>query len=227
MCGRVIQRTPAATMAHGFGAALNGGDLFPPGEYEGGDNTLAIITGDEGPEATVIRWGLEVEWLPAGELLRHARAETVLRKRTFQESAQVRRGIMPVDAWIERGTRRRGPRGPHMVWPKARTGAGLATLWWRDRTSDRPARLVIVTKQAMGAPAHIHHRTPMLVTPDDVKGWLDPTSKIASIHALLARPAAAEGELETTAGGDRTSEAPTTGRTRIVDGRIHGVGVSR
>ena len=84
-----------------------------------------------------------------------------------------------------------------MVWPKAKTVAGLAMLWWRDRATRRPAQLVIVTKQAMGAPAKIHHRTPMVVTPNDAEAWLDPTSKIAPIEALLARPATGEGEFET------------------------------
>ena len=90
MCGRVIQTTPAGTMARTFGAALNGAQLFEPGEYGAGEKTLAIVTGENGPEATVITWGLEAEWLPRGELLRHARAETALRKRTFQESAHAR-----------------------------------------------------------------------------------------------------------------------------------------
>ena len=45
MCRRVILRRPAATMAHMFGAELNGGQLFAPGEYGAGDETLAIVTG--------------------------------------------------------------------------------------------------------------------------------------------------------------------------------------
>ena len=50
---------------------------------------------------------------------------------------------------------------------------------------------------AMGAPAQIHHRTPMVIKRDDAPTWLDPTSKIAPIQALLARPASAEGEFVT------------------------------
>ena len=66
MCGRVIQTTPAGTMARTFGAALNGGHLFEPGEYGAGEKTLAIVTGKNGPEATAITWGLKAEWLPRG-----------------------------------------------------------------------------------------------------------------------------------------------------------------
>ena len=196
MCGRVIQTRSASRMAEEFGAKLNGGDLFEPGEYGAGEPTLAIVTGEHGPEATIITWGLEAHWLPNGELLRHARAETALRKRTFQESAQVRCGIAPVDAWIERGTRPGARRGAHVVRPSDESVAGLAILWWRNPNDRRPARLVIVTKQATGAPAQIHHRTPMVITPEDAPTWLDPTSKIAPIQALLARPASAEGEFE-------------------------------
>ena len=197
MCGRVFQTTPAATMAGIFGARLNGGRLFRPGEYGAGDETLAIVTGQDGPEATALTWGLEVEWLPRGELLRHARAETAMRKRTFADSAAVRRGIAPVDAWIERATRPGPPRGAHVVQPSDGGVVGLAALWWRNADDRTPERLVIVTKGAMGAPAEIHHRTPMVVTPDDAPAWLDPASKIAAIQALLTRPASAEGQFET------------------------------
>lgn len=111
----MFQTTPTATMAGIFGAGLNGGDLFKPGEYGSGDETLAIVTGPDGPEATTLTWGLEADWLPTGKLLRHARAETAMRKRTFSDSPAVRRGIAPVDAWVERATRAGTPRGAYVV----------------------------------------------------------------------------------------------------------------
>ncbi|MCY4453432.1 MAG: hypothetical protein OXC01_15935 [Immundisolibacterales bacterium] len=42
-----------------------------PDKYGAGEKTLAIVTGENGPETTIITWGPEAEWLPRSELLRH------------------------------------------------------------------------------------------------------------------------------------------------------------
>ena len=66
---------------------------------------LRIVGGEQGRTATTIRWGLPASWLPPGEVLRHARAETALTNPTFRDAASRRRYIVPVNSWFEWGTR--------------------------------------------------------------------------------------------------------------------------
>ena len=73
----------------------------------------------------------------------------------------------------ERATRTGAPRGYHRIGAGSGAGAAVAALWWQDADST-PQRLVVVTKQATGAPAQIHHRCPMVVRDDEVNAWIDP-----------------------------------------------------
>ena len=73
---------------------------------------------------------------------------------------------------------------------------GLAALWWPAAIVNMPRRFVIVTKNASGAPAEIHHHAPMIVLDDDVDAWLDAQSDLDTVRTLLARPSANEGVFE-------------------------------
>ena len=132
----------------------------------------------------------------SGELLRHARAETALTKPTFRDAARGRRCIVPADAWIEWGTRPGARRGPHEVSACEGETTGIAALWWPSPMRGCPRRLVVVTKTASGAPAQIHHRTPMALLDGDVDTWLDAESEVDAVRALFARPSSDEGTFE-------------------------------
>ena len=55
---------------------------------------------------------------------------------------------------------------------------------------------MVVTKTASGAPAQIHHRTPMALLDGDVDTWLDAESEVDAVRALFARPSSDEGTFE-------------------------------
>ena len=197
MCGRVIQKALANAVANAYEATMEEeATLFHPRERTPGETMLSIVDGEQERAATTIRWGLPAAWLPAGELLRHARAESALIKTTFRDAAKARRCVVPVDAWFERGTRPGAGRGPHRIGACDGSITGLAALWWPSAVRGSPRRLVVVTKQASGAPAQIHHRTPMAVLHADVDAWLDAESEIDIVRRLLARPSTEEGGFE-------------------------------
>ena len=199
MCGRVRITKPSLAVSELYLAQLTSrqAEMFPPGEYSAGDAVRAISHAEHGgAEITMITWGLVVSWLPAGELLRHARAETVLRKPTFAKSARERRCVIPVDGWYERGTRPGVRRDYHPIAARDRSTVALAALWWPGAKPSDPRRLVIGTKEAQGAPARIHHRCPMVVAQHEVGMWVDPAFGIAWIREMFARPAKEEGAFE-------------------------------
>ena len=197
MCGRVRQTTPANTIANAYNACIDyAATLLSPGDYTAGEKPLAIHQDEDGPIAAVSRWGPPVPWVPVGKLLRHARSETALTKRTFSEPAKGRRCIVPVDAWFEWGTRPGAERKHHAIAAQDGSITGLAALWWPAAIVNMPRRFVIVTKNASGAPAEIHHRTPMIVLDDNVDAWLDAQSDLDTVRTHLARPSANEGVFE-------------------------------
>ena len=199
MCGRVRITRPAMAVSELYLAQLTSrqAEMFPPGEYSAGDAVRAVSHAEHGgAEITVMTWGLPVSWLPAGDLLRHARAETVLRKPTFAKSARERRCVIPVEGWYERGTRPGVRRGYHAIAACDRGTVALAALWWPGAAPDGPRRLVVVTKEAQGAPARIHHRAPMVIAQHEVRDWVDPTCPLPTVRMMLGRPAADEGAFE-------------------------------
>ena len=213
MCGRVRMTRPAETVA-GLYQAHRGDqvELFEAGDYGPGERLLTVAHTEHGPSAELVTWGLPASWLPRGELLRHARAESALAKMTFQDAARHRRCIVPVDAWFERGTRPGVRRGQHQIATRDRAGVALAAIWWQS-AGDGPRRLVIVTKQATGAPAGIHHRAPMVVRDDEVNDWIDPRCAPATVRAMFARTSADEGAFEPVALAACANAAK--GRTRV------------
>ena len=198
MCGRVRITTQAAEIAAAYDAKADANALiFRAGDRTPSEQVLTISGGEAGREADTNIWGKPECWLPPGQLLRHARAETALTKPTFREAARSRRCIVPVDAWFERGTRPGVPRGPHCISAQDGRITGLAALYWPPTVRGAYPRLVIVTKQAMGATNEIHHQTPMAVLDNEIDAWLDAQTGIDAVRALLARPSAAEGVFRT------------------------------
>ena len=76
-----------------------------------------------------------------------------------------------------------------------RAGVALTAIWWQSAGAG-PRRLVVITKEAAGAPAQIHHRAPMVVGDDEVNDWIDPRCAPATVRAMVARTADDEGEFE-------------------------------
>lgn len=196
MCGRMRITQPAMAVSQRYLAQLTNrqAEMFPPGEYDPGEGLLAVSHDDRGgAEINVITWGLTASWLPPGKLLRHARAESALVKRTFATAARERRCIIPVDAWYERGTRPGVHRGYHAIGAANRAGVALAALWWPGPDAQSPRRLVIVTKEASGAPAQIHHRCPMVSERHEVSTWVNPKCATPKVRQMLGRPSGEEG----------------------------------
>jgi putative SOS response-associated peptidase YedK len=157
-----------------------------------------------------LTWGLVPSWAKdrsIGARLINARVETVAEKPAFRKAFASRRCLLPADGFYEwytpDGHDADSPRGKVKKQPfflHRRDGgllvmAGLYEIW-RDPTLDRDddaawlRTCTVITTAATDAAGHIHDRMPMVVRPDAIDAWLDPTlTDPARVLDLLATDA--------------------------------------
>ncbi|MET0725858.1 MAG: SOS response-associated peptidase [Leifsonia sp.] len=111
----------------------------------------------------------------------NARSEDVAEKASFQSSVVSRRAIIPASGYIEWHTvgEAKTPYFVHAPDDGVLAIAGLYS-WWRDpqKADTDPTRWVlsatILTAEASGRPADLHHRTPVVLPDFTWDSWLDP-----------------------------------------------------
>ncbi len=163
-----------------------------------------------------LTWGLVPSWAKdrsIGSRLINARVETVAEKPAFRKAFAARRCLLPADGFYEwytpdghasdgpRGSAGKGRSRKQPFFLHRRDGgllvmAGLYEIW-RDPTKDRDddtawlRTCAVITTEATDAAGHIHDRMPMVVRPDAVDAWLDPTfGEPDRVLALLGTDAA-------------------------------------
>jgi putative SOS response-associated peptidase YedK len=200
MCGRYAVRHDPAALAEEF-AATDRTEGEIGADYNVTPTKTVPIVVERGGQRGVrpVRWGLVPTWArdaDSGPPMINARAESITSKPAFAESAARRRCLMPATGWYEwqPGDRRRQPylctRGD---------GASLAmaavfSAWWPPNARQPLVTCAVVTTEATGEFADIHHRMPLVLSPDRWADWLDPQR--TDIDGLLAPERAAFDALE-------------------------------
>lgn len=136
-----------------------------------------------------MRWGLVPSWArEERELpnLFNARVETAFEKPSFRSAVKRRHCVIPMDGWYEwvpgqpaTPGGKAGPKQPfHMSLPGDR-GLLMAGLWEarQDPNDESITQLscTILTTEALGSLRQVHDRMPLVVSPEIVSDWLDPT----------------------------------------------------
>lgn len=118
-------------------------------------------------------WGYRPHWADdkAPQPI-NATAEKVASSRYFRDAFARRRCLVPADGWYEW----RSVDGIKQPYYFTRLDADL--LWlagvWTER-ADGKAGCAILTEPARGLAAEIHPRMPLILAPDSLAPWLDPT----------------------------------------------------
>lgn len=143
-----------------------------------------------------LKWGLVPSWakdLRIGSKLINARSETILDKPAFKKAAVKRRCIIPADGYFEWMPLDEGPKPKKQPMYLHGDGVlGFAGLYELRPDAEDPERwlwtytiLTCTTQDALG---HIHDRSPVIVPPDLVSAWLDPTmTDPTTVRDLLAQ----------------------------------------
>ncbi|MGD1887044.1 MAG: SOS response-associated peptidase [Cohaesibacteraceae bacterium] len=186
MCGRFVLRVSKPAFETLFDVSVEG-PYLPRFNITPTQPVLTVheLTGPRRMEK--VRWGLIPHWHKApqtAQLLINARIETALEKPSFRAAVNHKRCLVPATHFYE-WKREGSHRQPFAVARKEPDGeeglfafAGLLDDW-TGKDGEVMTTLAILTQQADGAIADIHHRMPVVVPTAHYGDWLNVRSVTA------------------------------------------------
>ena len=176
MCGRFAITLPTDAMAQLFDAAP-ANDLPDVPNYNVCPTTQVHVLrqGGTGRSLVAMRWGFLPHWYKAlngGPLLINARSETIAEKPAFRAACRERRCLIPMDGFYE-WYREGDEKLPYFVSRQDGQPMVVAGVWqsW-EAEGDRIDSCAIVTTEAIGDMARVHHRVPVILDPANWGKWL-------------------------------------------------------
>jgi putative SOS response-associated peptidase YedK len=202
MCGRFLNKLPAAEIARIFGTRNPVPNYPARFNIAPTDPVLAVRFNQETKERSLdaLRWGLVPHWandLKLGSRMINARAEAVAILPAFRDAFKARRCIIPASGfyeWKKIGTAKQ----PYAIMPESEPLFAFAGLWenWRDRAGGPGAEWVRTCSIITGRPnelvAPIHDRMPVILPRDAWAQWLGEEPLRADELQALLKPLPAE-----------------------------------
>ena len=166
-------------IGHQFDTEDRTGDVLPPASYRlqpPGPVGIIAQTPDGLRHMRAAKWSLLPRWSKQAVLpypTYNARIESASVKPTFADCMRSSRSIIPTNGYYEwRGIR---PFYFHIPERRFLAMAGLYS-WWRAPGQERwKLTATILTMQAVGEAARVHHRMPVLLPRRLWDQWLDPS----------------------------------------------------
>jgi len=193
MCGRFLLTAPPEAIQRLFGF-LELPNLEPRYNLAPSQAVAAMLRDEAAQRHFVwMRWGLTPSWAK-GERARapmiNARSESVAEKPSFRAAFAERRCVVFADGFYE--WRQDGNRQPYCVRFTDNAPYAFAAIWEPVPEAEPGGRqgeprrgCALLTTEANGKMAAVHHRMPVILTPEQVGPWLDPESSRAALQALL------------------------------------------
>jgi putative SOS response-associated peptidase YedK len=202
VCGRFVQTGSAELLAAQFSARDTTGGALRPRYNVAPSTPVPAVLEAEDRRLGMLRWGFVPSWARSpddGPRPINARVEGAAASRLFGPALARRRCVVPMDGWYE-WTDEGGARQPWLLRPRSDAPVAVAALWSVWRPADAPAdapplgTVALMTTEAHGAAADVHHRMPLLVPDALLDAWLDPGSPADA--PLLGAMTAAEVDVE-------------------------------
>ena len=133
--------------------------------------TQEIYVMTEGPKLEIMKWGLIPSWAKPDFVSAHtinARSESVHEKPSFRQAFKSRRCFIPADGYFEWATElgKYESKQPFFIHRSDNRPLAMAGVYENGTAA-------IITKEATGALAAIHHRMPLFLPQEDWELWLD------------------------------------------------------
>ena len=146
-------------------------------------NQVHTVTSEDGlRRLRPMRWGFLPHWYKTtngGPLLINARGETIAEKPAFKSAARERRCLIPASGFYEWTKDEDGNRLPWYIFGHDTLAfAGVYQTW--NKGEDPRITCAIVTTTANTAMSAIHHRMPVILSPEDWPLWLGEAGKGAA-----------------------------------------------
>jgi putative SOS response-associated peptidase YedK len=196
MCGRFLNKLPAAEIARIFGTRNPLANYPARFNIAPTDPVLTVRFNPKAKERTLdaLRWGLVPQWakdLKIGSRMINARAETVATQPAFRDAFRERRCIIPASGfyeWQKIGVTKQ----PYAIVPEGDPLFAFAALWenWRVRAAADSAEWIrtctIITGEPNELVAPIHNRMPVILPSEAWGTWLgEEPASAAELQALL------------------------------------------
>jgi putative SOS response-associated peptidase YedK len=194
MCGRFLNKLPAAEIAAIFGVA---GPLpnYPERYNIAPTDPVLVVRRDSAGQRRLeaMRWGLIPYWAKdrkIGVQCINARSDSLATKPAFREPFRQRRCLIPASGfyeWKTVGTGRSALKQPYAILPDPDPCFAFAGLWdrWTDpATKERVLSCSIVTGPPNTLVAPLHDRMPAILDASQWRLWLG--EEAATLEELLA-----------------------------------------
>lgn len=143
---------------------------------------LPLVYDDaEGAHAVMAQWGLKPFWWKQGAPPSNARAETLREKPAFRNAFKSRRGFVVIDHFFEWQTVAPKVKQPWLFQRSDGEPMLMAALW----EPGEPITTTIITTGANEWMAPIHNRMPFILEPHELKTWMDMSTSIDDVYALI------------------------------------------
>ena len=136
-----------------------------------------VTAGANGRRYAPMRWGFIPHWYKqpnGGPLLINARAETIAEKPAFKAACRERRCLIPASGFYEWTKTADDLRDPWYIFASDAAPLVMAAVWqdWSSPDGETQQTCAIVTTSANKSMSKIHHRMPVLLTPEQWPLWL-------------------------------------------------------
>ncbi|MCR9237507.1 MAG: SOS response-associated peptidase [Alphaproteobacteria bacterium] len=180
LCGRFTLTHPTEAVAALFRyeSEDKAAEEFPPRYNIGPTQPIVTIRQEMSRHVMrLVRWGLVPAWVKDPQqftLLINARAETARVKPSFRGSMRHHRCLVPATGYYE-WRREGGQKQPFYMRPKNGELFAMAGLWadWSGPDGNLIDSGALLTQPANEALSGIHHRMPIVLTPDLFDDWLN------------------------------------------------------
>jgi putative SOS response-associated peptidase YedK len=196
MCGRYAQSLGADEIVQSF--SLDGSTLdksLPLNWNISPTNEIYIIKNES--DSMILdsaSWGVIAPWQKSLSDARasqshaiNARSESIHEKPTFRHAFRMSRCLIPATGYYEWATALGiyPPKQPFFISRKDGKQLAIAGIWssWQSERGEVIDSAAIITREAVGELATIHHRSPVFMPEERWQQWLDPENR--DVNRLL------------------------------------------
>ena len=193
MCGRFTLESDTETLTQTFLDFEMPVDMAPRYNISPTQD-VAVIPNTEN-KVEFFHWGLIPFWAKdprIGNRMINARSETLAEKPSFRTAYQRRRCLILADGYYEwqniPGDRLKQPVYIRLKSQKPFALAGLWEVWQADGMDEPLRSCTIITCEPNALLETIHHRMPVILSPDNYAQWLSPNEQTAAALQPLLIP---------------------------------------